>query len=358
MEIIKQDELKRKLRAGNFAPVYFLYGNEPYLIQYDITLLKKATVTALPEMNYKYYDTDHDAQEIYSVAFGVPMLSLKKCIVISGCNLKNISEKELNVYIDLCENPSDVSVVIFTFGNEDIALDNSYKAKTQPKAYKKLADAVIKGGGVVAEINHLTTGEIVKTLVSGAARRSCILEPNVARYMIERCSDDLTTLLCEIEKLCAYLKDGRITTELIDRISTRSVSARIFDMSKAVLQNNISGSMDILSDLLYQKVNPQDILRELSKSYIDIFRMSAAARSNVSVSTVAEDFSYKNRSFVLNTAAGYAKRLTNGQIEKSLVELTKADLMLKGGSRMPKSVILEMLIVKLLMIAQKGESAV
>ncbi len=358
MEIIKQDELKRKLRAGQIAPVYFLYGNEPYLIQYDTELIKKTTVTALPEMNYKYYDTDHNADEIYSVAFGVPMLSLKKCVVVSDCNLKGMSEKELKVYLDLCENPSDVSVVVFTFGGADIALDNSYKSKTQPKAYKKLAEAVIKGGGVVAEINHLTTGEIVKTLVSGAARRHCILEPNVARYMIERCSDDLTTLLCETEKLCAYLKDGKITTELIDKICNRSVSARIFDMSKAVLQNNITGSMDILSDLLYQKVNPQEILRELSKSYIDIFRMSAAARANVPVSVVAKDFSYNNRSFVLNTAAGYAKRLSARQIEESLSELSKTDLMLKGGSRMPKSTILEMLIVKLLMIAQKGEGAV
>ncbi len=354
MRIYTQDELKRKIKSGLIAPVYFLYGNESFLINHYINQIIEKSVTALPEVNLRTYDTDFDVDEIISSAYQVPMMSNYKCLILNDLDLSKVSETDFKSLLEMAAAPSDVSVIIFKYTSIEVSLDNSFKAKKISKNYKELANAIEAGEGIVAEVNHLTTGEIAKTLTAGALKRHCTLDAQTARYMIEVCSDDLTTLLCEIEKLCSYLGSGTITKEHIDKICNRSVNARIFDMSKLVLSNNVKGSLSILEDLLYQKVKEQDIIYELSKNYIDIYRMSTSKRANVLQKEVADYFGYGNRAFVLNSAANFSNKLSHSQIDSSLEALCEADIMLKGASKLKKSDILKMLIMKLIFIASKG----
>ncbi len=354
LRIYTQDELKRKIKTGFIAPVYFIYGNEPFLINHYTNQIVNKCITALPEINLKTYDSEFDIDNILSNIYQVPMMSQYKCIILNDYDLGKLHDKDLKQLIEMVRNPSDVCVVIFKFTSIELALDNSYKSRKLSKNYLTLANAISEGEGMVAEVNHMTTGDIAKTLSAGALKRHCTLEAATARYMIEVCSDDLTTLLCEMEKLCSYVGSGTITKELVDRICTRSINARIFDMSKYVLSNNVKESLNILEDLLYQKVKESEIVNELSKTYIDIYRMSTSKRANVLQKEVASYFGYGNRAFVLNSASALANNLSNEQINSSLNALCETDAMLKGASKLKKGDILRMLIIKLIMISSKG----
>lgn len=353
MRIYTHEELKRKIKSGLIAPIYFIYGNEPYLINHYVNMIVDRSITALPEINLKTIDSDFDVDEIISNAYLVPMMSNFKCIILNDFDLGKISESDFKKLVEMAKNPSDVAVVIFKFTSIELSLGKSYKSKKLSKNFMEMAKVIEEGEGIIAEVNHMTGGEIAKTLTAGALKRGCTLDSSTARYMIEVCSDDLTTLLCEIEKLCSYLGSGTVTKEHVDKICTRSVNARIFDMSKMVLTKNIKGSMKILDDLLYQKVKEIDIVYELSKTYIDIYRMSASKRANVSTSDVSNYFEYGNRDFVLKSASNFANQLTVSQIEVSLQSLCDTATMLTGASRMKKSDILKTLVLKLILIASK-----
>ncbi len=355
MRILTQDELKRKLKAGIIAPVYFLFGNEPYLITYYTNFIIKSSVTALEDINVKYYDSQFDANEISSTAYQVPMISPKKCLIITDCNFNKLSTDDLAVFEALVTNPSDVSVIIFRYTDMEMSLNKKYgEGKTNEKR-NKILKAIEEGEGVIAEINKMTIGDLVKTIISGARKRGCSIDPDVAKYMIERCSDDLTTLLGETEKLCSYLKKGTITKELIDKICVRSVSVVIYDMSKAVLANDVSKSMKILDDLYFQKVKESEIIREIAKNYIDVYRVSAARRAGLNTTDVDKDFNYDKRAFLLKNALNTANRLSQMQIMLSLNEISKTDSMLKGASSVKKKTLLEMMLIKLMMISSKDE---
>ncbi len=352
MKIFNQDELKRKIKANIYAPVYFLCGNEPYLIAHYTNLIIKNNVTAFEDINVKFYDSSFDIDEISCYAYQVPMISPKKCIVITDCDFNDIDSKTLDAFINLVSEPSDVAIVIFRYTGMEISLKAKSYGKSNEKRDKFL-NALESGGGFIAEINRMTTGVLVKTLSNGALKRNCSLDSNVARYMIERCSDDLTTLLTEIEKLCAYVKSGAITKEHIDKICIRSVSVVIYDMAKAVLANNVSESMRILDDLLFRKVKDTDIVKELAKNYIDIYRVSAAKKIGASINEVGNDFNYGNRTFVLSNASRIESKLSQKQIFTSLLELCEAEAMLKGASSLKNKTILQVLLIKLMMIATK-----
>lgn len=352
MNVLSRDDLKRKIKANIFAPVYFLCGNEPYLIAHYTDLIIKNNVTALEDINIRYFDSAFDVDEICSYAYQVPMISAKKCIIITDCDFNALDSEALQKFIDLALDPSDVSIIIFRYTDLETSVKNKVYGKSNEKRDKFLK-ALEEGGGVIAEIDHMTTGDLVKTLVSGARKRNCSLDQNVARYMVEQCSDDLTTLLTEIEKLCAYIGEGEIKKEHIDKICIKSISVRIFDMAKAVLTNNVNESMRILSDLLFQKVKDTEIIRELSKNYIDIYRVGAANKAGLTTQNIADDFSYGKRAFVLRDASGFEKKLSQKQIVSSLFEICETDAMLKGASSVNKKTLLEMLLIKLMMIATK-----
>lgn len=348
------DELKRNIKFGAMAPVYFLYGNESYLIDHYTNQIAKSVVTALPEINLRTFEITFDIDEIISVAYQVPMLSLKKCLIINDINLSDIKQSQLDKLLQLVTSPSDVSVVIFKYTSIELILDKNAKGMQN---FKALATAIDKSGGIVAKIEHLSPADTVRTIVSGAKRRGCEISNETARFMIEYCSLNLSSLLQELEKLCAYVGEGEITVENIKNLCIRSINAIIYDMAKAILSKDAKKSMSILDSLLAQKYKESDILNEISGAYINIYRMHSAQSSNVTQSTVAEDFNYGARQFLLNSASGFAKRLTADQIESSLDAIFEADAMLKGASKMKNSDVLRVLISKLVLISTKGEIA-
>ena len=355
MNILQLDELKRKIKAGIFTPVYFVFGNEAYLINHYVNQIIDKNVTALPEINLRVFDTDFDINEISSVLYQVPMLSRKKCVVLKDFDLSSASQKDIDCILEIVTNPSDVAILIFKYTSIELSFDKKSKLSKPHKNYVLVADAIDKAGGSIVNINHLTLGDTVKTLVAGAARRGSNLSADTAKYMIEYCSYDLNTLLCELEKTCSYVGEGDITKEIINKICTRSISSVIYDMSKAILSNNANKSLEILQNLLNQKHKEIDILREISKAYIDIYRMLTAHNSNVSIKTVADEFDYGFRSFVLNSSSTFAQKLTANQLELSLKAILETDQMLKGGSKLKNGDALRMLIVKLVLISTKGE---
>ncbi len=354
MNILHTDELKRKLKSGAYAPVYFLYGNEAYLINHYTNIIIDSAVTALPEINLRTFDSNFDVNEISSILYQVPMLSQKKCIVLNDYDLSTVSQSELDELLNIVSNPSDVAVLVFKYTTLEFSLENKNKSQKNNANFVSVAKAIHNSGGMVVNIEHLTMGDTIKTIVSGARRRGCLLSNDNARYMIEYCSLDLTSLLCELEKVCSYVGEGEITREIINNMCTRSVNAVIYDMAKAILSNNAQKSIEILNSLLNQKIKDADIVREISKSYIDIYRMYAAKSGNVNQATVAEDFEYGNRKFVLNTSSGFAAKLSSNQLELSLKAINEANKMIKGESRLKSEDVLRMLIVKLVLISTKG----
>lgn len=144
--------------------------------------------------------------------------------------------------------------------------------------WKAFAAAVEKTG-LCVQFPRKTTGDIVKLLVSGAARRGSALTPDNAKLLVERCGDDLNLLLNEIDKLSALAGGGEITREHIETAATKNLEASVFDLSKALLQNNYERSYTILNTLFYQKEEPVAILAVLSGAYADLYRAKAAAQA-------------------------------------------------------------------------------
>lgn len=344
MKPITEGELKKQLKE-KLAPVYLLYGTEPYLKQHYVNLLIKKAAGEERSFNFNRFDGAPDMQALYDAASQFPLMHPTKCVLVCDYDLEKAPAAELEKLLQIVAEPLDTTVLLFWFDTVEINIKKAAK-------FKKLAAAAEKRGGQAVELNRRTPAELQRLLCDGAARRGCRLEPTTARYMIETCSDDLQTLLGELEKLCAYGAGEHITREMIDKVAVRKVDVSIYNLAKALTAGRIEEAMRLLDDLFFQRVEPIVILSSLSAPYVDMLRAKAAEAAGQRADAVAADFGYYGTAFRLKNASYAAKRLGMDQLRRSLTVLLEADGSLKG-SRTPPRVVLEQTLIQLYRIARR-----
>ncbi len=346
MKPITEAALKKQIKEG-LAPVYLLYGDESYLKQHYVNQIIKRAVAGDQSFNLNRLDGAPDMQALYDAASQLPLLSPQKCVLVHDWDIEKLAASELDKLLEIVAEPLDTTVLVFWFDTVEIQIKKATK-------FKKLAAAVEKRGGYAVELNHRSPAELQRMLCDGAARRGCRMEPTTARYLIETCSDDLQTLLAELEKLCAYGAGQHITREMIDQVAVRSVDVSVYNLARALTGGRMQEAMRILDDLFFQRVEPLVILGSLSAPYVDMVRAKAAGAAGKQPESIAQAFGYYGTAFRLKNAARTARDMTGDQLRDSLRVLLEADGMLKGSKTSPR-VVLEQTLVRLYSIA-KGVS--
>lgn len=343
-------QLKNDLQSRNFAPVYFFYGEEHYLIRHYLSRFVQKVVTDNPEFNLDEFDSGVSVQQIYDSAMAFPLMSERKCVSVCDLKLNELPQSEFKELVSLVSDPNPTTVLIFWFETVDIP------QKKMPDRFVKLIAAIEKGGGKAVRFEHKSEAETVKLICDGASKRMCRIQPTSARYMMSICGDSLFTLINELDKLCAYAvetNDGIIDNLTVDAVCSRTVEASAYGISKAIFSDDLCGALKLLDDLFYMRIEPIVILSGMTDTYVDIYRITAAQKAAVMRSAVAKDLSYGNREFRLELAERYARKLTPASLSDSLDAIAKADERLKSSRENPKTVM-EELLVTLAYIKAKG----
>ena len=343
---LTENELKIHIKSGNFAPCYILFGEEHYLIKNYVEKTVSACVDSFSEFNVNRFDGKTPIQEVFDAVQSFPMMSPRKVVTLCDYPFDKASSAETEKLLTMMADMPATTVFVMWFETVEI------NPKKPDNKFSKLMKAVREAGGAVCYLGRRQEGEIMKMLQSGAARRKCRMDATTARYMIETCSDDLGTLINELEKLCLYVgEDGTVSRETVDKVCSRSVEASVYNVSKAVLRGDLQGACRLLDDLFYMNTDPAYILNYLSSAYIDIYRVFAARSRGLKPDAVAKEFSYGNLAFRLNDAERNMRKFSEQQITDSLKCLSRCDEMIKG-SRADGRTVLEKTLVELTVIAQ------
>lgn len=343
---LTENELKNHIKSGTFLPCYLLFGEEHYLIKNYVQKIVSATVESFEDFNISRFDGAGNIQQVYDAAQSFPMMSPRKAVTLCDYPFDKAPASENDKLLSLLADMPATTVFVMWYETVDI------NKKKPGDKFSKLMKAVREAGGAVCCLDRKNEGEILKMLQSGAARRKCRMENSVARYMVEICSDDLGTLVNELEKLCLYVGEGgTITNETVDKVCSRSVEASVYNVSKAALRGDLKGALKLLDDLFYINTDPVYILTLLSSAYIDIYRVFSARAAGLNTATVAKDFGYGNTAFRLSDAERNMRKFSEQQIKESLCCLSDCDRVLKG-SRADNRTVLEKTLVELSVIAQ------
>lgn len=350
MPEITESDLKKQMEKSDFSNLYLLYGEEKYLVgQYAQKLIAKAKGTAFEDFNLQRFDgTSASVDEIAAAVEALPFMAQRKCVSVSDLNVEAMRAGELSKLEELISSVPATTVLVLFLPTVNIDLKKD-------KKWKKFLGQVNRTGRSL-ECKRRTGAELEKVLCTAAAKRGCELSRQNAGRIIGYSGNDLQALYNELEKLCAFQKEGEITAQGIDLLVVKNLEAKVFDLSKAIVSGAYDRAYGILDLLFYQNEEPVGILAVLSAAYLDMYRVRIAVQGGYSAAEPAKYFDYARKEFRLTNAERDAKRLSVPILRESLRALLEADTALKSA-RGDRRVVMEKLIAQLLLIAEKERSA-
>ncbi|MGI6279121.1 MAG: DNA polymerase III subunit delta [Acutalibacteraceae bacterium] len=348
MPVVYESSLKRDLSSKKLLPVYILFGDDAFLKQMYLDKISRSVTDPDDVFNYCKFTGQCDLQDVYDAAVQLPLMSERKCVILNDYDFDAASRQDFDRLITLISEIPDTTVMIFYFDSVETDIKNGAR-------FKRLVTATEKRGGAAVLLNHRSRGELVKMLSDGAAKRGCRMDSATAGYLIDTAGDDINILKNELEKLCAFVGSGQISKATVDEISVKTIEANIYRLSDLILSCNSTSALGMLDELFYMRLEPMVIFYTISSVFVDMYRLYAANQQGLKAADVAKTFGYGNKAFLLEKAANNLKKFDFKRLNLCLSALTDADRELKSFGREGRTV-LEQLIVGLIYIIAKGET--
>ncbi len=340
---MNEAQLKTSLKEG-LASIYVLYGEESYLVeQYARLIAKQAVGDADDAFNLHRFDGQTlTAEQLEEAVEALPLMAERTCVTVRDMDL-GIHAEQVS---DILHQMPDTCVVIF------------WQMTVQPerkKGWTSFLSDMEKSGACVVDFGRKTTGDVVKMLISGAKRRGCTISAEDASCLVEQTGNDLALLLGELDKLSALADGGTITRDMIERAGSKNLEARVFDLSKTILQGKAKEAYELLHQLFVQREEPVAVLAVLSNAYADVYRAKIAAIGGESAQSLAVDIkSYKGKEFRLRNASRDAQRMSVPMLRESLDILAQADNDMKFSNKDAR-ILLEQTVSGLIARAKQKE---
>lgn len=343
MALIFESDLKKQIKEKNMSNCYLFYGSEDYLKQFYAEKICKTFVTPGSEtFSLRKYDgKDNTLDDVLEGASSMPFMSEYCVVVARDFSLDSLNNDDKDKLLPFLENIPDTSITIFWMDSIDV----------QPKVtkWKWVIDNFTKFATIV-NFEKPVGRNLLKLLCAYASKQGCMMNENTASYLVEASGDSLNILFNEIQKAANFAGQGNeITRNCIDSTAVRSLEAKVFDLSKLILNHNPQGALELLHILMLQKAEPIDIFGVILTSFVDIYRVKVSTSGGESITYSAKIFDYRNKEFRLKNAERYARNLSVEQIRECFDCFAESDRALKSTAQTGE-LILEKLIVKISLI--------
>lgn len=341
-EITEQD-LKKQIKEKAFASLYVLYGDEAYLKSfYAGRICALAVEDALRDFNFHRFEGKSiDFDSLTDAVEAIPMMSARTCVLLKDIPVDTLNAADRDRLTAILKDIPNTCTVVLWMDTVDVDARKNAKWRAFLKELHSVACLV--------PLDKRGRGDLVRLLRSGAAKRGCEMRPENAEYLVSLVGDDLTMLLQELEKLCAYKMTGEITASDIDALAIRTVDAVVFDLSKAIFRGEGAKAFSILNTLLRQKTEPVLILGALNACYVDIYRAKVFKLSGGRAEDAAACFQYKGKEFRLRNASRDGASLSMPDVRRCLEILMQCDKNLKGSGT-DAQLLLERCLTELMLV--------
>lgn len=226
-KIVTFENVMRDLRAGNYAPVYILMGEESYYIDKITDFIAENALTP-EERDFNQsvvFGSDVSSNQIIDMARRFPMMAERQVVIVKEAqNIKNWDKIEKYV-----EKPVKSTVLVFCYKNGSIDSRKKILAK---------AAAV----GVVFESKKKRDYELPGFIESYLKNYGRAAIDNKSSQMIaDHIGADLNRLTSELDKLILSLpeNDRRITPEIVEERIGVSKDFNAYELRSAIVNRDV-----------------------------------------------------------------------------------------------------------------------
>lgn len=328
------DELSTKIKSGKISGMFFFYGEERYLLDKSIALIKKKAVTSGTEaFNYIKIDGKKtDVDEIVSAVDKFPQMSPMKLIVVKNSGILNnavLKEfktiKNLNIYDDTC--------LIFVEESFD------------KKKLKNLS--FIESSGGVVDFSYMPFNKLEIWIEKRFKSEEKEILERDTRYILQLCGQSLEKLTRECEKLSLYVGERRkVTRADIDVVIEKTVEFTTYNMVDKVVAGEITKAFEQLKYLRDTDEKPFYILNLVMSRLSELLMCKLLKEDGMQPQEISGYFDFPKPMFAvkktIEESRGFSEKYLRRMIDRGLYY----DIECKQGRLAPWSA-LEMYLLEL-----------
>ncbi len=333
-------DIWKQIKGQRFAPVYLIYGTEPYLINETKQLLIEHSLNE-DELDFNLASYDLEETPIETAledAETLPFMGERRLILLQNPVFltaeKSKSKVEHNVakleaYL---KEPSPYSIVVFSGAYEK--LDERKKITKQ-----------LKKTAAIVEAKKLGENELKTWVRERAALNGVQIDEDAVELMLALAGTNLFMLTSEIDKISLYADDEkRIDQQIVEKLVARSLEQNIFALVDKIVHRKIDEALRIFYDLLKQNEEPIKILAVITGQFRLIYQVKELSRKGYGQNQMAGQL--KIHPFRVKLAAGQAQLFDDQELSAIMSQLADADYQMKTGG-MNKTMLIEMFLFKL-----------
>ncbi len=323
-------KLQQRLEGGKTpAPLYLLMGDEAFLVQEAVGLLKQNSVdVGTQDFNCDVFDTSENSPEqVRDAAEVMPMMSPRRFVVYRGVD--ELKDKEWEQLFPLLENPVDSTVLVLTCE----ALDK------RKKAYKRLVEKA-----VVVELKLPYENQVLDWIDYLAHRQQLTISREAAQMMRQFVGTNLTEIHNELMKLRDYLGERKqVEAQDVLQVVSQTRVDKIFDLTDAIGRCDKVNALHSLANLLEHGQSEVGVLAMISRH----FRILSHLRDGQKEGLNGQRLSTKAGipQFLLGQYLEQIRHWDEPKIAKTFAVLLDTDRALKSSS-VPSHVWLENFVLQ------------
>ncbi len=329
MALIDAQKFYSKLEKGQLSPLYFLFGDEPYLLNQCVDRFKYA-VLAEGDIDFNYslfYASDADISDVRNAVETLPMMVPRRLVILKEA--QELTDREWSDLDSLITTPVDSTVFVLLASRID-------KRKKQIRLMLETADCVEfkkpYDNQIPGWVKH-----IAETLGLDIAEDAVLLLAKLA-------GSHLSEIETELRKLANFVgARKRIEISDVAQVVSRSKEENVFDFTRAIGENNRVRALEHLVHLLDQGQSEIGIVSLLARHIrllLTIKRGLEQGLTGTKLAQAAQVSPYFLDNYVMQSRLWAVKKL-----EHTLLILAETDKALKS-SPLSSHIWLENLVLK------------
>jgi DNA polymerase-3 subunit delta len=270
-------EFKKKITSGDIPAVCLFYGEEDYLKDSYLEMIKKRIVVkGTEQFNSVVIDEIPHVEKIRNACHTLPVFADRKLVVVRDSGLFRKSGKKpagAEELPDIIKEAPQHTCLVFM--EKDI--DKRLQSVT-----------AVKKNGVVIEFQYQKPAVLAKWVVSALKEMGRTISHDTAVMLVEYSDQRMYSILGEMHKLVLYTEGSdRIKEKDIRAVCTRSIKSRVFDLTDAVAAKDLSRVLKNLDEMIMLKEQVPRILYLIAMQARQLLQAKILQREGVSQNETA-----------------------------------------------------------------------
>ncbi len=325
------------INAGNFQPVYFVYGDAQLLAD---RLQKQLITSVVSEAERSFnldilYGAEVSAQQVLAVCSAFPVMAERRLVIVR--DFEKLEDNEL--LASYVQKPNPHAVVALICRKKPNLTHNPYRA--------------IKNSVASVSVSAPRSNKMGPWLRDGLQERGVSIDGRALQTLKEFVGSDLAVASTELDKLAAFLgARKKVTQEDVLLVAGQTRDINVFELQRAVASQQFDRAMYITEKMLQRGSNDIGasliIISVLSRFYVRLWQLVKFSNPKAEMSRAEIIRRLGVKDYQMSELQQACVAMGPVQVRKGLRALMAAEFEIKGGSQMNAHVVMTLLLVQLM----------